>query len=64
MSTRKSKRDPGLPDRPHPKGMGRLVMYTDQSQTDGRLTVESCRLWDKRSREYAKEAPKGRWGVP
>jgi hypothetical protein len=31
------------------------VMYTDQSQTDGRLTEQSFRLWEKRSREYAKE---------
>jgi hypothetical protein len=31
------------------------VMYTDGSLTDGRLTEESFLLWEKHSREYARE---------
>jgi hypothetical protein len=38
----------------HPKDVA--VMYDDESQTGVRLTEESIRLWEKRSREYVKEA--------
>jgi hypothetical protein len=37
----------------HPKDAA--VMYTDQSHTNVRLTEESIRLWDARTREYAEK---------
>jgi hypothetical protein len=32
-----------------------VIMYTDDSQTNGRLTPESFRLWERLSREYVRE---------
>lgn len=37
----------------HPKDAA--VMYTDESHTNVRLTEESVRLWDARTREYVEE---------
>jgi hypothetical protein len=37
----------------HPKDAA--VMYTDESHSNVRLTEESVRLWDARTREYVEE---------
>jgi hypothetical protein len=37
------------------------VMYTDESHTNVRLTGESIRLWDARTREYVEKV--GRRGT-
>ena len=37
----------------HPEDVS--VMYTDASQTSQRMSQESVRLWEERTREYADE---------